>query len=723
MELTLPSREIQREGVVETREFGFRLDAISFKLMADNLYTDKILAVLREYGCNARDAMIAAGKGDEPIDVHLPNAFEPYFSVSDNGIGLSPENCLGLFSTYFDSTKRSDNTVTGCFGLGSKSAFAYTDSFTVTSRWNGHMYMFQCVIGENGIPTISQVGEPISTDLPNGVTITVPVQERDFHDFADKASRVYRRFNPTPNVTGNARYSIKPMDYWLNGDDGSWSLHRDNSYYSYNNPHAIQGGVTYPIDARSLQNQDESVRMVLQLPIDIWFDTGELSVQTSREGLSYDEKTQNAIREKLRKIASELPTKFQHEFNNCKTLWEARRHWHDTLSNKNILPSSLKNILANPVTGIKFHGSEISGDFRIKQTDDPLLNNLQIIRFRRGEHGNRGKVYEQDYGNSGWKFTPNSNTIFVYDDLGHGSHSRLVYALEDRDVNSFDVPSTIILFKTDNIETLKVISKSIGDAPVIPASMFVKRPKETIQGARNYAKVLRWIGCRHDARDSWTPTTLDLKEGGFYVSINRYRIHDGEQQVEDFDSILQLMISLGYINDDTPIYGIRKGLIGDLPDDVEWVNVFDFARSNIKTDIVNMNVEEMLAQRESVNSLRYNFLLEGYASEIIKLSMDNNSAFYSFVTDFIRATTRNNDSTKIDNIEKLAQKVRVKIKMREKSIDFSERWQNLISIYPMLLFVDRYDLNRSDGTIQILVNYVNQIDGYVVPEIKEDTGE
>lgn len=723
MELTLPSREIQRDGVVETREFGFRLDAISFKLMADNLYTDKILAVLREYGCNARDAMIAAGRGDEPITVHLPNAFEPYFSVSDNGIGLSPEDCLGLFSTYFDSTKRADNSVTGCFGLGSKSAFAYTDSFTVTSRWNGFMYMFQCVIGENGIPTISQVGDPIATDQPNGVTITVPVQERDFHDFAQKASRVYRRFTPVPNVTGNASYKIEPMDYWLTGDDNSWALHRTNDYYGRGNPHAIQGGVTYPIEPNSLSNVDEAVRMVLQLPIDIWFDTGSLSVQTSREGLSYDEKTQAAIKAKLGEIANQIPSKFQHEFDNCKTLWEARVLWHDVLNNKSNLPSSLKNILANPTTGIKFAGSDISGDFRLKPSTDPLLSGLQLIRFRRGEHGNRGRVYEQEYGNNGWKFTPNSNTLFVYDDLGHGSHSRIVHALENYDANSFRVPNIVILFKASDIETLRVISKSIGDAPIIPASIFSKRPKEVTQNVRQYAKVLRWVGSRHDARDSWTPTNLDLKEGGLYVTINRYRVHDGEQQVEDFDAIIRLMVSLEYIDNDTPIYGIRKGLVKDLPDDSEWVDVFDCVRKKVKNDIVGMNVVELLAQRESVNSLKYGFPLEGYGREIVNFPMSENSEFYSFVVDYNTAKERNSDSSKIDNIENLARKLSVKIESAKSTINFDERWQNVINTYPMLRFVDRYDLNRSNDTLKTMIDYINQIDGYVASEMKNDTGK
>ena len=57
MEFVTPTIEIDRQGETEVKEFGFKMDATAFKLMADNLYTDKILAVMREYSCNARDAM------------------------------------------------------------------------------------------------------------------------------------------------------------------------------------------------------------------------------------------------------------------------------------------------------------------------------------------------------------------------------------------------------------------------------------------------------------------------------------------------------------------------------------------------------------------------------------------------------------------------------------------------------------------------------------------
>lgn len=91
--------------------------------------------MIRELSCNAKDAHVDAGKGDVPFEIHLPNDLEPWFAVTDFGIGLSHEDVTGLYRTYFDSTKTKSNDVTGQFGIGSKSPFAYVDQFTVEARW------------------------------------------------------------------------------------------------------------------------------------------------------------------------------------------------------------------------------------------------------------------------------------------------------------------------------------------------------------------------------------------------------------------------------------------------------------------------------------------------------------------------------------------------------------------------------------------------------------
>ena len=107
-------------------------------ILRDTLYSDKVAAVLREYGANAKDAHVEAGIKDRPIEVKLPTNMEPTLEIRDYGLGLSHEQVFTVFSQYGASTKRTDNEAIGYLGIGSKSGFAYSDSFTIVSR-NGGM--------------------------------------------------------------------------------------------------------------------------------------------------------------------------------------------------------------------------------------------------------------------------------------------------------------------------------------------------------------------------------------------------------------------------------------------------------------------------------------------------------------------------------------------------------------------------------------------------------
>ena len=74
--------------------FGIKESGLShiFNVLRNQLYSDKVLAVIREYSTNAVDAHIEVGKGDVPIKVTLPTALTPEFTVRDFGRGLTEEH-------------------------------------------------------------------------------------------------------------------------------------------------------------------------------------------------------------------------------------------------------------------------------------------------------------------------------------------------------------------------------------------------------------------------------------------------------------------------------------------------------------------------------------------------------------------------------------------------------------------------------------------------------
>jgi hypothetical protein len=112
--------------------FGISDDAELMNVLSKALYTDQQLAVIRETMCNAWDAHIEAGISDTAFWVTLDNK---ELIVRDFGPGIPLDMIGPVYGTYGGSTKKMNGNVTGGFGLGCKSPFAYTEHFEVTS-WN-----------------------------------------------------------------------------------------------------------------------------------------------------------------------------------------------------------------------------------------------------------------------------------------------------------------------------------------------------------------------------------------------------------------------------------------------------------------------------------------------------------------------------------------------------------------------------------------------------------
>ena len=146
------SRECVIGGDAAVRDAQIAATPQMFKVLSSQIYTDKEGAIVRELCSNAVDAHVDAGKEDVPFEVHMPTVFEPWFEIKDFGTGLAPDDVISLYMDYGMSNKTHTNEMIGGFGLGSKAPFCYTDSFTVTSRWNGTAYTFTSFLKSDGAP-------------------------------------------------------------------------------------------------------------------------------------------------------------------------------------------------------------------------------------------------------------------------------------------------------------------------------------------------------------------------------------------------------------------------------------------------------------------------------------------------------------------------------------------------------------------------------------------
>lgn len=148
----------------EVGKVGVNVNNLTFNLMIDGIYTNKLHSVIRELATNARDSIIEAGKGKLIIRVNtLENSTR--ISIKDTGLGLSEEDAKKYLCNLNASSKRTSNQAVGCLGIGSKSAFSLVPH-----------YQYICV--KDGIETQVELFR-IEKETPRFLTLSQPTDKED----------------------------------------------------------------------------------------------------------------------------------------------------------------------------------------------------------------------------------------------------------------------------------------------------------------------------------------------------------------------------------------------------------------------------------------------------------------------------------------------------------------------------------------------------------------
>ena len=305
---------VGRTGI--NTEFGFKIQASrkAFDILSSGIYTDPILAIVRELSTNAYDAHVAAGNKDKPFDVSLPTYTNRSFKIRDYGTGLSDDDVRQIYSVYFCSNRTESNEFTGALGLGSKSPFSYVDNFLVTSFYNGRKTTFSLFKNEDGIPSVAELSAS-DTHSPNGVEIEVPIESYgDFHRFETAATQVYKHFNVLPNfLTTKITFVPEPTPVL---SSNTFKLRRANNYELKST--LIMGQVGYKVNIAKLDltfyNQLQNYELVIQAP------TGTCSVAASREELHYDDQTKKYILDVIEEIKDIIKKEYEEFLKNSPTL-------------------------------------------------------------------------------------------------------------------------------------------------------------------------------------------------------------------------------------------------------------------------------------------------------------------------------------------------------------------------------------------------------------------
>ena len=314
-------------GGGKNRAFGIANTAEFVTVLSDALYSNKKLAAMREVMCNAWDAHIASGCTDKHITVTFKTNS---VVIRDYGTGIADDMIEEIYCIYGESTKRNESNTTGGFGLGSKSPFAISDTFTVTSFYNGTQTVYAVSKGSDetdGLPALRAMVSIPTTQT--GLQVEIPIlDEDDLSECREYAEKVA--------LLGEMRAKIKwlehdiltyePEHLGLKDAEENFMLTSRSMTYSdtrsnYQRIFIQYGAVVYPVTENKAYEQEfkeitarlvhssrtTQVTLIHDPMLLIRAEPDSLSVNPSREVLSYSGHTIRTLKAHL----SEINAKFQ----------------------------------------------------------------------------------------------------------------------------------------------------------------------------------------------------------------------------------------------------------------------------------------------------------------------------------------------------------------------------------------------------------------------------
>ncbi len=692
---------VARGGNVVESRFSIKETGKAFKILSDGLYSDKILAIVRELCCNAYDSHVAAGKTDVPFEVHLPTYFEPYFSVKDHGIGLTvkqasggyedrvvdagtfnPDGSIvenaytvrefvgGVFNTYFESSKTESNDFIGALGLGSKSPFSYVDSFTVISRKDGEQYSFSAFINEYDEPAIALLDTQPTSEC-NGVEITMPVRQADFSTFTDRARKVLEWFTPTP-IINDSSFVPTSRNYVMSGSN--WRLIGSTNYWNASKAIAVMGKIGYPLDAYTLQNElSPEHRVLINEGFVIDFPNGALEFSASRESLSYKPHTVAAIKEALTTIMTELPVNTQKAFDACETEWDAKALYRTSVA-ENSLFRNMYGVFKFTFKGQPLVSSNLT-------LDHSVYPDALVTRFGSTGSASR-KVLNKENGSS--FIEAGKNAKIIIDDLTRGSFTRC------RQLAKSDSSITVWSFKSADAAHIDLLKEQLLGAEFLLASELPK-----VVNPRLAKTDVQTYNGNYDRFNDVDPEEFEemAEDGGFYLPTLRGKPIDDTvkgDRIGHLYRIIRLATELKLIDSDVVIYASPRHKLQHFKENDKWVHFMDHLRIEFAKFVAKQKDAGTQALVESYNTWNhqhyYACAFLGRGGELLdKLGADHD------VNVFRSHAAQVNINANLSHAEELAPYLQTSIAamLVGTPYDFTVKWNELITKYPLLDVVNR----------------------------------
>jgi hypothetical protein len=731
------------------------------QILYSGLYTDKILAVIREYSQNAHDANVEAGKKDVPIQVQLPTSLEPILTIRDFGKGLTKKEVENIYIVFGESTKEHSNDFVGQLGIGSKAGHCYGDNFIVTSRCGGTKTVYNCVItGEVFVVSSTKM----TKDEMDGMEVSITVKSSDISAFRKTAINLFKYWDVVPNIlnineeekntiktfkTRNSFFKSNNWELWTN----SQNAYSYSSYNSSNIKVALMGNIPYTLDydvlRTKLSGKNDKKHLVNLINffssnnLIVKFDIGEIEFSANREALQYTDITFNAIIKKFDSIYSEILKMVVDNINKSETIWDAMITYSNLFSdpytinkdaycsNIGALESSLtSNMTWRGVTLKKRFEDLVKWDYELgfsSTSHDYYTKNLEphyiLSTFTRGHNGNVKHKTPKHY-NFG-DITPSKSSLVLINDTNRSylakAAARWILSDEKKGITKVylltfkDNAQKASFYKHYNFHTVPTTSlSSIFDK----VKKWIKDNKSVNTTGGNL-KQIKYLDLKESDTVYWNSVSdknaKDCK--GFFFELSEGWVFNKEKRVaskneyynrdlKTLKDCLSLVVKTLNLKVDK-IYGINrktaraKWFETPLKNKV-WINIFDYIRENLsKLDMATLSNSEQykkLGYMASPASTKNLLALK-------KLVKNENGTFGKFAgvidekfVDYYKII----DSFSFLNIELNVDGKNVK------KIDFSKLRDDIYFKYPLMReFAFDY---LTSVKIQNLADYINLVD-------------
>lgn len=338
-------------GGFKQKEFKIKNKEFIFDVLSDKIYNNKIGAIVREIISNAVDANIEVKNVKDKVVVHLPSGDEPYFFVRDFGPGMDTER-INVFISFGDSTKRDSEDQIGYFGMGSKSPFAYSDSFYITTWCNGFKWEYMAYIDDERKRNLMLLNKTKSEDK-NGTEVRINISnDSDLRRFSEEFFSIWGfsiHLFELPGLDVDEEKACRKFHPHLFQKFHNRKNVMFGNYGHYpSNPGIIvmNGSIAYELDYSTISNLsrygnmtefDQNHSFYSTHGIIIKLKVGDLKLSVNRESLEICESNANVINNAVVGLYNEIRNGVRKIYEESKNSFFKLRNFHKTYGKLNFV--------------------------------------------------------------------------------------------------------------------------------------------------------------------------------------------------------------------------------------------------------------------------------------------------------------------------------------------------------------------------------------------------